>query len=206
VRARIRAEMVDNLDRRGGADRIQFASWVDNSVEGSTLAAYAEQLGVEPVDAAISMIERSSPGIVSFNMDDDDIELLMRQPWTMTSSDGTLVDMGSGVPHPRAYGTFPRKLRVYVVERNVVGLEQAIRSMTSLPATVMNVRDRGVLRAGSFADIVVFDLARVRDTATYQEPHQLAEGMTHVIVNGRLAVDGGTFGQVLHGRVLSRRD
>jgi N-acyl-D-aspartate/D-glutamate deacylase len=92
------------------------------------------------------------------------------------------------------------------VERNVVGLEQAIRSMTSLPATVMNVRDRGVLRAGSFADIVVFDLARVRDTATYQEPHQLAEGMTHVIVNGRLAVDGGTFGQVLHGRVLSRRD
>jgi N-acyl-D-aspartate/D-glutamate deacylase len=206
TRARIRAEMVDNLDRRGGADRIQFASWVDNSVEGSTLAAYAAQLGVEPIDAAISMIERSSPGIVSFNMDDDDIELLMRQPWTMTSSDGTLVDMGSGVPHPRAYGTFPRKLRVYVVERNVVGLEQAIRSMTSLPATVMNVRDRGVLRAGSFADIVVFDLARVRDTATYQEPHQLAEGMTHVIVNGRLAVDGGTFGQVLHGRVLSRRD
>jgi N-acyl-D-aspartate/D-glutamate deacylase len=124
----------------------------------------------------------------------------------MTSSDGTLVEMGSGVPHPRAYGTFPRKLRVYVVERNVVGLEQAIRSMTSLPATVMSVRDRGVVRAGSFADLVVFDLARVRDVATYQEPHQLAEGMVHVLVNGRFAIDGGVFGESLHGRVLSRHD
>jgi N-acyl-D-aspartate/D-glutamate deacylase len=206
TRARIRAEMLENLDRRGGAERIQFASWTDHSVEGSTLAEYAERLGVEPVDAAISMIERSSPSIVSFNMDDDDIELLMRQPWTMTSSDGTLVEMGSGVPHPRAYGTFPRKLRVYVVERNVIGLEQAIRSMTSLPATVMRVRDRGVLRAGSFADVVVFDMARVRDAATYQEPHQLAEGMVHVLVNGRFAIDGGVFGESLHGRVLSRHD
>jgi N-acyl-D-aspartate/D-glutamate deacylase len=206
VRTQIRAEMIENLDRRGGAERIQFASWTDRSVEGSTLAAYAAGLRVEPVDAALSMIAQSSPGIVSFNMDDDDIELLMRQPWTMTSSDGTLVDMGSGVPHPRAYGTFPRKLRVYVVERNVVGLEQAIRSMTSLPATVMSVRDRGVVRVGSFADLVVFDLARVRDVATYQEPHQLAEGMVHVLVNGSFAIDGGVFGESLHGRVLSRHD
>lgn len=205
TRARIRSEMLDNLDRRGGAGRIQFASWTDHSVEGSTLAVYAEQQGLEPVDAAIAMIERSSPSIVSFNMDDDDIELLMRQPWTMTASDGGLVEMGSGVPHPRAYGTFPRKLRTYVLERNVVGLEQAIRSMTSLPAVVMNVRDRGMLREGAYADIVVFDLARVRDTATYQDPHQLAEGMVHVIVNGRFAIDDGAFSKTLHGRVLSRR-
>ncbi|MGH7449068.1 MAG: N-acyl-D-amino-acid deacylase family protein, partial [Longimicrobiales bacterium] len=204
VRARIRTEMLDNLDRRGGADRIQFASWTDRSVEGSTLAEYAAQQRLEPVDAALSMIERSSPSIVSFNMDDDDIELLMGQPWTMTSSDGTLVEMGSGVPHPRAYGTFPRKLRRYVMERNVIGLEDAIRSMTSLSAGVMHVRDRGVLREGAYGDIVVFDLARVRDTATYQAPHQLAEGMVHVLVNGRFAIDDGAFGDTLHGRVLSR--
>ena len=198
--------MLDNLDRRGGADRIQFASWTDHSVEGSTLAAYAAQQGLDPVDAAISMIERSSPSIVSFNMDDDDIELLMSQPWTMTASDGGLVEMGSGVPHPRAYGTFPRKLRTYALERNVVGLEQAVRSMTSLPATVMNVRDRGVLREGAYADIVVFDLARVRDLATYQDPHQLAEGMVHVLVNGHLAIDDGAFSDTLYGRVLSRKE
>jgi N-acyl-D-aspartate/D-glutamate deacylase len=207
VRARIRTEMIDNLDRRGGAGRIQFASWEpDRSVEGSTLADYAARQNLEAVDAALSMIEQSSPGIVSFNMDEDDIEVLMRQPWTMTSSDGTLVEMGSGVPHPRAYGTFPRKLRSYVMERRVIALEDAIRSMTSLSADVMHVRDRGMLRDGAFADIVVFDLAKLRDAATYQEPHQLAEGMVHVIVNGRFAIDDGAFSDVLHGRVLSRRD
>jgi N-acyl-D-aspartate/D-glutamate deacylase len=207
VRARIRAEMIDNLDRRGGAGRIQFASWEpDRSVEGSTLADYAARQNLEAVDAALSMIEQSSPGIVSFNMDEDDIEVLMQQPWTMTSSDGTLVEMGSGVPHPRAYGTFPRKLRSYVMERRVIALEDAIRSMTSLSAGVMHVRDRGMLRDGAFADIVVFDLTRLRDTATYQEPHQLAEGMVHVIVNGRFAIDDGVFSDTLHGRVLSRRD
>jgi N-acyl-D-amino-acid deacylase len=205
-RARIRVEMLDNLDRRGGAERIQFASWgPDRSVEGTTLAHYARRQNVDPVDAAIGMIEQSSPSIVSFNMDEDDIELLMRQPWTMTSSDGTLVEMGSGVPHPRAYGTFPRKLRSYVMERNVIRLEDAVRSMTSLSADVMHVRDRGVLRAGAYADIVVFDLAAVRDLATYQEPHQLAEGMVHVLVNGSFAISDGVFAESLYGRVLSRR-
>jgi N-acyl-D-amino-acid deacylase len=121
------------------------------------------------------------------------------------ASDGGLVEMGSGVPHPRAYGTFPRKLRTYVHRAERDRLEEAVRSMTYLPATVMNVRDRGVLRAGAYADIVVFDLGRVRDTATYQEPHQLAEGMVHVLVNGRLAIDDGAFSEMLHGRVLSRR-
>lgn len=205
VRARIRTEVLDNLDRRGGADRIQFAAWSDHSVEGLTLAQYAEREKLHAADAALRMLETESPTIVSFNMDDSDIELLMRQPWTMTSSDGTLVEMGDGVPHPRAYGSFPRKLRVYAAERKVVTLEEAIRSMTSLPAAVMRLADRGELRAGAFADIVVFDLGRVRDTATYREPHQLAEGMVHVLVNGRFAIDGGSFGETRHGRVLSRR-
>lgn len=205
VRQRVRSEMVENLERRGGADRIQFASWTDHSVEGSTLDQVAAQRGIHPIDLALEMVAGNSPSIVSFNMDEDDIALLMVQPWTMTSSDGTLVEMGSGVPHPRAYGTFPRKLRRYVVERGVVSLEHAIRSMTSLPAAVMRVPDRGMLRPGAFADIVVFDLARVRDAATYQQPHQLAEGMVHVLVNGRLAVDGGSFTESLHGRVLSRK-
>lgn len=205
TRARIRVEVVENLDRRGGADRIQFANARDNTIEGRTLAWLAERTGTHPVDAAMELLADDGPGIVSFNMDEDDIELLMRQPWTMTSSDGTLVAMGSGVPHPRAYGTYPRKLREYVVERGVISLENAVRSMTSLPATVMNVRDRGVLRAGAFADIVVFDLDEINDPATFQEPHQLADGMVHVLVNGSFAIENGAFSGTLPGRVLSRR-
>jgi N-acyl-D-aspartate/D-glutamate deacylase len=206
TRGRIRTDMLENLERRGGAARIQFASWTDRSIEGLTLADVARQRGVEDVDAALALVERGSPSIVSFNMHDDDIELLMRQPWTMTASDGGLVEMGSGVPHPRSYGTFPRKLRTYAVERGIVTLEDAVRSMTSLPAAALRVRDRGELRTGAFADVVVFDLSRLREMATYQEPHQLAEGMVHVIVNGSIAIDGGAFADSLHGRVLSRRD
>jgi N-acyl-D-amino-acid deacylase len=109
------------------------------------------------------------------------------------------------VPHPRAYGSFPRKLREYVVERGVIGIEQAIHSMTHLPARVHRLEDRGSIRPGAYADLVVFDLARINDPATFTEPHQLAEGMVHVIVNGSLAVSDGRFSEELHGRVLSRR-
>jgi N-acyl-D-amino-acid deacylase len=204
TRARIRDEVLENLDRRGGAERIQFARANDRSIEGRTLAAVADAHALHAADVALQLLESGNPSIVSFNMDADDIALLMRQPWMMTSSDGTLVELDSGVPHPRAYGTYPRKLRMYVVEERVLELESAIRSMTSLPATVMNVRDRGVLRAGAFADIVVFDLERINDPATYQDPHQLAEGMVHVLVNGHLAVEGTAVSGELRGTVLRR--
>jgi N-acyl-D-aspartate/D-glutamate deacylase len=137
-------------------------------------------------------------------MHDEDVERLMRQPWMMTASDGDLVPMGEGVPHPRSYGTFPRKIREYVVERGVVDLATAIRGMTSLPATVFRIPDRGILRAGAIADVVVFDLARVNDPATFSDPHRLGEGMVHVLVNGHPALSGGSFSPTLHGRVLAR--
>jgi N-acyl-D-aspartate/D-glutamate deacylase len=111
--------------------------------------------------------------------------------------------MGRGKPHPRAYGAFPRKLRLYVRERAVVDLPFAIRSMASLPAQVFALKDRGQIRAGAFADILMFDPAKVHDRATYQEPHQLAEGMTHIVVNGVVVRENGTFSGELAGRVLS---
>ena len=126
----------------------------------------------------------------------------MRQPWTMTCTDGDLVRMNVGVPHPRAYGAFPRKLKRYVRERGAVDLPQAIRSMTTLPATVFGMKDRGQLRPGAFADVVIFDLAKVNDAATYEKPHQLAEGMTDIIVNGEVARRDGKFTTALAGRVL----
>ena len=107
--------------------------------------------------------------------------------------------------HPRSYGTFPRKLRRYALDEPVVGFEAAIRSMTSLPAQVFRMPDRGVLRPGAAADVVVFDPARLRDAATYEKPHQLAEGMVWVFVNGRAAVRGGAFTSERAGRVLQRR-
>ena len=205
TRARIVGDMRQNLARRGGAERIQIGRYTaDTAVEGMTLAAIATARGLEPVEATLALLARGDAGIVSFNMHDDDIERLMRQPWTMTASDGALVAAGEGVPHPRGNGAFARKLRKYVVEDGVVGLADAVRSMTSLPATVYRVPDRGALRAGAFADVVVFDLERVRDRATYERPHEVAEGMVHVLVNGRLAVRDGAFTGAKAGQVLSR--
>jgi N-acyl-D-aspartate/D-glutamate deacylase len=203
---RLRAGILDGLDRRGGAGRIQFRRHrPDPSIEGRTLQWVAERGRVEPVDAVLALLRAGDAGIVSFNMLDEDVDRLMRQPWTMTSSDGDLVPMGEGVPHPRSYGTYPRKLREYVVERGVVDLATAVRSMTSLPATVFRIADRGVLRPGALADVVVFDLARVRDPATFADPHRLAEGMVHVWVNGRPAVGEGRLAPGRHGRVLQLR-
>jgi len=205
-RERIRVEMVDNLDRRGGAARLQISRHRENpAIEGRTLADVAQARGKDPLDAALEIIEAGGAGVVSFNMLESDVELFMQQPWTMTCSDGDLVRMGEGVPHPRAYGSFPRKLRRYALDRQVIRLEDAIRSMTSLPATVFHLRDRGAIRPGAFADIAVFDANELRDLATYEKPHQLSQGIVYILVNGKVAVDSGEFTDGRYGVVLSRR-
>lgn len=204
-RAKIIPEMRDNLARRGGAARIQVASYgPDRTLDGKTLAQIAAARNTDPVEAALALLDKGDVSIVSFNMLDEDINRLMQQPWTMTSSDGALIAFGNGVPHPRGNGAFSRKLRKYVVEDHVVALPAAIRSMTSLPATVFNLPDRGVLRPGAFADVVVFDLAKVYDRATYENPHQMSEGMVDVLVNGKFAVRDGKFTNAHDGRVLRR--
>jgi N-acyl-D-amino-acid deacylase len=203
--ARIRSEMVDGLARRGGADRIQFRRYrPDPSIEGRLLSDLASERREDPIDTSIDLIRGGGVSIVSFNMHDDDVETLMVQPWTMTASDGGLVPMDEGVPHPRGYGTFARKIRLYVTEKGTVSLEEAIRSMTSLPATVADMSDRGVLKVGAIADIAVFDLAKVRDVAEYTDPHRYSEGMVHVFVNGVAAIRAGSFTGALAGRVLQK--
>jgi N-acyl-D-aspartate/D-glutamate deacylase len=205
VRPRLVKEMRENLERRGGADRLQFQRYTpDPSIEGKTLQQVASARQQDPIEAAIALATKGDAGVTSFNMDEKDIATFMRQPWTMTCSDGDLVPMGQGVPHPRAYGTFPRKIRKYVVEDRVLSLDAAIHSMTGLPAAVFHVTDRGAIRPGAFADVVVFDLAKVRDKATYTNPHQLSEGMVYVLVNGKTAVDGGKVTDLRGGRVLRR--
>lgn len=204
VRDRIRQEMVSNMDRRGGADRLQFRSYdPDPSIEGRSLAEVAAERGDDPLDTALDLIEEDTPDIVSFNMLAEDVERFMQQPWTMTSSDGGLDSMGEGVPHPRNYGAFPRKLGTYVRDEAVVDLGFAVRSMTQLPASVLGMPDRGRLQRGATADVVVFELDRIDDPATFQEPHQLAEGVEHVLVNGTLAVQDGEATGARAGTVLA---
>jgi len=200
---RLRDEVWENLDRRGGAARIQFRSHrEDPSIEGRTLEAVAAERGLDPVEMTLALLREGGPGIVSFNMDDADVHAFMRQPWNMIASDGSFPRWGEGVPHPRSYGAFPRVLRKYVVEDGILTLEDAVRKMTSLPALVHRMEDRGVLRAGAAADIVVFDLDRVEDRATFTEPHQLSHGMIHVFVNGGAAIRDGEFTGQRLGRVL----
>lgn len=203
--AQVREGMVEGLARRGGADRIQFRRYrPDPSIEGRLLSDLADERGQDPIDTAVDLIRRGSASIVSFNMHDDDIQTLMMQPWTMTSSDGGLVPMGEGVPHPRNYGAFARKIRMYVNDTGTVSLEHAIRSMTSLPAQVFGMPERGLLKPGMIADVAVFDLGAVQDVATYTDPHRYSEGMVHVFVGGRPAIRDGAFTGERAGQVLQK--
>jgi N-acyl-D-amino-acid deacylase len=205
LRAEVEPMVRENIRRRGGAAAIVLAAYVpDHTLEGRSLAQIAEARTLPPERAALDLLARGNASIVSFNMTDRDIEAIMRQPYTMTSSDGGLVAMNEGKPHPRNYGAFARKLAVYVRERGTIPLESAIRSMTSLPAAVFGITDRGVIREGAFADLAVFDPAKVRDRATYADPHQLAEGMSYVLVNGVVVVNDGTFTNATPGRVLRK--
>jgi N-acyl-D-amino-acid deacylase len=199
---RIRDGMRENLTRRGGADRILFRD--PEELSGRTLEELARERGEDPVETGFELVRTGrAGGIISFNMHEEDIERLMRRPWTLTSTDGGLPVFGEGSPHPRTYGAFPRKIREYVVERGVIDLPFAVRSMTGASAHAFRIRDRGEIRPGALADVVVFDLDRVNDPADFLEPHRYGEGMVWVLVNGELAVDEGEFTGARAGEVLS---
>ena len=202
-RARIKGAIVENLARRGGPDTLVISDYApDHALEGKSLAAIAAERRLAAVDLAVALLEKGDGGLVSFNMSERDIAHIMRQTWTMTCTDGDLSAPGQGKPHPRGYGAFARKLGVYVREREVVGLADAVRSMTSLPAQVFGLMDRGVIRRGARADLVVFDPATVRDVATYASPQQLAEGMRFVLVNGVATIADGKATSATPGRAL----
>ena len=206
-RALIRKEMVRNLARRAGANAIMIRRYEpDPSLEGKRLDEIARANLKDPVDQAIDMLEKGGAAIVSFNMNEKDIENIMRQPWTMTSTDGGLVKFGTGSEHPRAYGAFPRKLRNYVLDKPVLTMPQAIHSMTGLPAQVFKIPDRGLLKAGYYADVLVFDPKTVRDTATYNKPHSYSVGMDYVFINGKPAIWEDKVEPQRVGRVLLRTD
>jgi len=192
---RIVAEMTDNLKRRGGADSLLLTHAKDTSIVGKTLAEVATQRKESPVEAAIQIVQAGDSNVASFNMKDSDIDAFMREPWVMTCSDGS-----DG--HPRKYGTFPRKIHKYVYEDHIVSLEFAIHSSTQLPAETLQLKDRGLLKPGYFADVLVFDPKTFNERATYLDPEVLATGVRYLTVNGQVAVDAGTLTTALAGKAL----
>jgi N-acyl-D-amino-acid deacylase len=195
----------ENIRRRGGPRSIVIASGRGAPDQaGRNLEDIAKARGISPEQAAADIVLAGGASIVSFNMSEQDIELLMRQPWTMASSDGGLSLPGPSRPHPRGNGAFARRLAKYTRDRGVLSIEQAVRGMTSLPAQVFGFTDRGELRSGAFADVVVFDPAKVFDKATYEDPHQIAVGMDWIIVNGQIARREGEFTGIRAGRALKR--
>jgi len=176
-------------------------------LQGKRLSEIAKLWNKDPIDALFEfLIEDPYAGVAVFGMSQPDVTLALQQPWVAIDNDssGTSPEgiLGQEHPHPRAYGTFPRILRKYVREEKVLTLEDAIRKMSALPAQRLRLTDRGVLKAGMWADVVIFDPATVRDLATFDNPNQLSEGMDYVLVNGVPVIDEGKMTGALPGRVL----
>jgi dihydroorotase/N-acyl-D-amino-acid deacylase len=180
-------------------------------LQGKNLAEIAKQRGQDPIEVLFDILieDRAYTYVAVFGMAEPDIALALTQPWVSLDNDspGTAPDglLGKEHPHPRAYGTFPRILRKYVREERKLSLEEAIRKFSALPAQKVGLADRGVLKQGMWADVVVFDPDKVRDLATFAEPNQLSVGMEYVLVNGVPVIAGGKATDALPGKVLRGR-
>jgi N-acyl-D-amino-acid deacylase len=215
TRAKIKTESVRALQfERGGGDPknvvIARCDW-DTELAGKNLAEVTRQRrGLEPTvenaaETAIWIAEQGGCSGIFHAIDEQDIERILRHPATMIGSDGEIPVFGKAAPHPRSYGTFARVLAVYVREKKTLTLEEAVRKMTSFPAQRLGLLDRGLLRPGMRADIVVFDPTRVRDAATFEKPHQYAEGFSLVIVNGQVVFERQAMTSARPGKVLYRQ-
>ncbi|MBM4195194.1 MAG: D-aminoacylase [Gemmatimonadetes bacterium] len=201
------------LNDRGGGDlkRVQFASvgW-DRSLEGKTLYDWAVQRKLPPtaegaVPLVIEGVLKGSPSMVFHVIDERDVRRIMAHPQTMIASDGRLDRPGPSVPHPRNYGTFPRVLGEYVRVQKVLTLESAVHKMSGLPAKRLGLSDRGCVRDGCAADLVVFDPATVSDKGTFTQPHQYPVGIDYVLVAGEAVFADGKMTGARPGRVIRRQ-
>src|SRR5438477_5944081 len=175
TRNRLLAEMEGNLNRRGGAQSLLITASADSRAPGKNLQQIADERHESPLEAAIELIKAGPNNVASFNMSEADIENFVKQDFVMTGSDGS-------AGHPRKYGTFPRKIREYALEKKVITLPFAIRSSSALTAETLGIKDRGLLRTGYFADVVIFDERTIADQATYEHPEVFAQGIRYVIV------------------------
>jgi len=218
TRARIRKEMLEpspdwdnEWDEIPGPESVLIGV-VENPkllpLEGKTLAEVAKTWNRDPMDTLFDLLieDQAFTSVAVFGMSEPDVVLALEQPWVSIDNDssGTSPEgiLGQEHPHPRAYGTFPRILRKYVREEKKISLEEAIRKFSALPAARMRFTDRGVLKAGMWADVVIFDPATVRDRATFDHPNQFSEGMEYVLVNGVPVIDQGKMTGARPGKLL----
>lgn len=218
IRARIRKDMLtpsddwDNEWQEIPGPQAVLICVVHNpkllALQGKRLSEVAQLWNKDPMDALFDLLieDDGFTSVAVFGMSEPDVTLALQQPWMAINNDSSGASLegilGQEHPHPRAYGTFPRILRKYVREENTLSLQDAIRKFSALPAQRMRLSDRGVLKAGMWADLVVFDPATIRDLATFENPNQLSAGMDYVLVNGVPVIEAGKMTGKLPGKVL----
>ena len=217
IRARLKKEITTGspgwwniVEAAGGWDNIRLAGAVnkDNArFEGKSLTQIAKELNKEPADAAFDLIVQGDGGRVSaiyHMMSEQDVETALKFPWTSLGSDASaaLDPNETGPGHPRANGNFPRLIAVYVRERKVLTLPEAIRKMTSWAATRMRIPNRGTIKEGNWADVTIFDYDKIRDNATYEKPHLAPTGIDYVLVNGQVVIENGKHTGAKPGRII----
>jgi N-acyl-D-aspartate/D-glutamate deacylase len=203
----IRSAIESALDGRQGGKSIRIARYAARPAwQGKDIQSIAEAEKKMPVEIALEIERHGGAQIVNFGMSEEDVNLIMKQPWVATASDGGAQVPGDTVPHPRNYGTFPRKIGHYAIVDKLISVEQAIRSASGLPADILRLSDRGYLRTGYYADVVLLDPKTYRDRATYDKPHVYATGVVYLWVNGKLAIEKGKYTDTLVGRVLRHKE
>jgi N-acyl-D-amino-acid deacylase len=203
IGTKMRKAIEDLIDGRDGGKSMRIAAYPPKKAwQGKDLAAIADLEKKSLLDIVIEIERNGGAQVVNFGMKEEEVLLFMKETFVATASDGGSQIPSTTVPHPRSYGCFARKIGKYAIEDKVITLEQAIRSSSGLPADILRLKDRGYLKPGYFADVVVFDPKTYRDKATYDEPHQYATGVRYVFVNGRMVIDEGEYKGVLAGKVI----
>ena len=221
TRQKVAAHMTDPPDNDWenpmeglGWDQVQIMVYrqpENRALNGLTVAAMAQVRGLDPLEAIFQVFceEKGGLGMIVFAMNEKDLTTILQHPFGMVGSDGSSVSpngpSGKSPVHPRNYGTFPRVLGKYVRGENVISLERAVQKMTGFPAKKLGLKDRGLIQTGMAADLVLFDPNIIKDTATFETPHQYPVGILHVIVNGETVILNGEHTGKLPGKKLSKK-
>ncbi len=207
-RTKLFLDVKREIERRGGPENIVVFDYPDQSFIGKSILELSQDLDISLVEVAIKLQREGFPDrpggarLRGFSLSEVDIEILAKAPWLITTTDAGISPPENPPVHARYYGTYPRKIAHYAKKRGAISVEHAIRSSTSLPAQFMGFKDRGTIREGYMADLVIFDLDDIEDRATFSNPHQYPEGIEHVLISGEYMVKNGQLTDNLPGRVI----
>ena len=197
LKQRILEETKTDITRRGGPEKLLVVNSENTAIVGKNLLEISKMIDISPEESVFKILRTNTAKVASFNMNSEDILTFMKQDWVVTGSDG-----GSG--HPRKYGSFPRKYSKYVKEEKRIDIAQFINGSTSKTAEILKIRNRGVLKVGYFADVIIFNPETFKDKADYTDAFQFSEGLEYSIINGKLSIEKGKFINQLHGKVLKK--